>query len=60
MGCAGHEPGLDLRFGIVGMAFSLVAQIVVTLMTPEPDAETQAMVDEVRIPSGRSILDQSH
>ena len=53
--------GLDhLRFGIVGMACSLVAMIVVTLMTPAPDEETQAMVDEVHIPKGNTILDQSH
>jgi len=53
--------GLDhLRFGIVGMAFSLIAMVVVTLRTPEPDAETQAMVDEVRMPSGRTILGDVH
>ena len=34
--------------------------IVVTLMTPEPDEETQKMVDEVRIPSGETILGQQH
>ena len=42
------------------MAFSLVSMIVVTLMTAAPDAETQAMVEEVRIPSGKTILDQAH
>ncbi|MCO6385655.1 sodium:solute symporter family protein [Aliihoeflea sp. 40Bstr573] len=47
----------DLRFGIIGMAFSLVAMVVVTLMTPEPDAEIQRMVDETRIPTGMPILD---
>jgi cation/acetate symporter len=53
--------GLDhLRFGIVGMAVSLVAMVAVTLMTPEPDAETQAMVDEVRVPTGPAILSQTH
>jgi cation/acetate symporter len=49
-----------LRFGIVGMAASLVAMVVVTLMTAEPDAETQAMVDEVRVPTGDTILAQAH
>lgn len=49
--------GLDhLRFGIVGATASLVAMVVVTLMTKAPDAETQAMVDEVRIPKGETIL----
>ncbi len=47
----------DLRFGIIGMAFSLVAMVAVTLMTPEPDAEIQRMVDETRIPTGKPILD---
>ncbi len=49
-----------LRFGIVGMACSLVAMVVVTLMTAEPDAETQAMVDEIRNPSGKTVIDEAH
>ncbi|MEM9360700.1 MAG: sodium:solute symporter family protein [Pseudomonadota bacterium] len=53
--------GLDgLRFGIIGMPVSLVAMVVVSLMTEAPDQETQEMVDRVRIPSGETILDQSH
>ena len=53
--------GLDgLRFGMIGMPVSLIAMVVVSLMTPEPDAETQAMVDETRIPSGKAILSSSH
>ena len=53
--------GIDhLRFAIIGMPVSLVAMIVVSLMTPEPDAETQAMVDEVRVPSGKTILGAAH
>jgi cation/acetate symporter len=53
--------GIDhLRFAIIGMPVSLVAQVVVTLMTPEPDAETQRMVDEVRVPTGGTILAQTH
>jgi cation/acetate symporter len=46
----------DLRFGIVGITASLIAMVVVTLLTPAPDAETQRMVDEVRIPKGKTIL----
>ena len=34
--------------------------IVVSLMTQEPDKATQKMVDEVRIPSGKSILGSKH
>jgi len=59
----GGEPwlGIDhLRFAIIGMPISLVAMVVVSLMTPEPDAETQAMVDEVRVPSGKAILGAAH
>ncbi|WP_299622944.1 sodium:solute symporter family protein [Pelagibius sp.] len=53
--------GIDhLRFGMIGMPVSLIAMVVVSLMTPAPDAETQAMVDEVRIPSGETILDAKH
>jgi len=60
---AGMTPwiGLDhLRFGIVGASASLVSMVVVSLMTREPDAETQAMVDEIRIPKGETILSASH
>ncbi|MVA97525.1 cation acetate symporter [Nitratireductor sp. CAU 1489] len=53
--------GLDhLRFGIVGMATSLVAMVVVTLLTPAPDEETQRMVDETRVPTGPAILAAKH
>ena len=53
--------GLDhLRFGIVGMAVSLVAMVVVTQMTKEPDEETQQMVDDMRIPKGASVLSSDH
>jgi cation/acetate symporter len=53
--------GIDhLRFGIIGASASLIAMVVVTLLTPEPDAETQAMVDEIRVPRGNTILSASH
>ena len=55
----GGEPwiGLDhLRFGIIGMAVSLVAMVVVTRMTEEPDEETQKMVDDMRVPKGATVL----
>jgi len=50
----------DLRFGIVGATASLIAMVAVTLMTEAPDKETQDMVDEVRIPRGKTILGSSH
>jgi cation/acetate symporter len=46
----------DLRFGIVGITASLIAMVAVTLMFPAPDQETQDMIDELRIPSGKTIL----
>ena len=50
--------GLDnLRFGIVGMAASLVAMVAVTLMTRAPSPEMQAMVDETRDPTGNTIIE---
>ena len=59
----GMEPwiGIDhLRFGIIGMPVSLIAMVVVSLMTAAPDKETQDMVDETRIPKGASVLASSH
>jgi len=46
----------DLRFGIVGITASLIAMVAVTYMFPAPDQETQDMIDELRIPSGKTIL----
>ena len=57
---AGMTPwlGIDgLRFGIIGMPVSLILMVVVSLMTEAPDAETQKMVDEIRIPSGKVVSD---
>ena len=59
----GNAPwfGIDhLRFGIIGMLVSFIAMVVVTLMTAEPDAETQAMVDEIRVPRGKTVLGSTH
>ena len=50
----------QLTFGIVGSLVSLVLMVVVSLMTKAPDNATQKMVDEVRIPSGRTVLGKSH
>ena len=38
-------------FGAVGMVISFIVSIVVTLVTPAPPAEVQAMVEEIRLPS---------
>ena len=50
----------QLTFGIFGSAVSLVSMVVVSLITSAPDAATQKMVDEVRVPSGKSILGKQH
>ena len=53
--------GIDhLRFGIIGASVSLIAMVVVSLLTEEPDAETQAMVDATRDPSGEEVLSATH
>ena len=60
---AGMAPwwGIDhLRFGIIGAGASLIAMVAVTLMTAEPDKETQAMVDSIRIPKGDTYLSATH
>ena len=49
--------GIDhLRFGLIGAPVCLIAMVVVSLSSRAPDAKTQAMVDEVRIPSGKTVL----
>ncbi len=53
--------GIDhLRFGIIGASVCLVVMVVVSLMTKAPDSATQRMVDDVRVPSGRTILGKQH
>ena len=53
--------GIDhLRFGIIGASVCLIVMVVVSLMTPEPDSATQKMVDELRVPSGKTILGKQH
>jgi cation/acetate symporter len=50
--------GLDnLRFGIIGLAVSLVSMVVVTLLTREPSPEMKAMFDETRDPTGPTIIE---
>jgi cation/acetate symporter len=50
--------GIDgLRFGMIGMPVSLILMVVVSLATEAPDEETMKMVDEIRIPKGKAVLD---
>ena len=50
----------DIRFGIIGMPLSLIAMVIVSLLTPAPSKEVQDMVDEVRVPSGGTVLGEVH
>ena len=50
----------QLTFGIVGSLVSLVSMIVVSLITKALDSATQKMVDEVRVPSGKTVLGKQH
>jgi cation/acetate symporter len=59
-GGAGFWGITQLTFGIIGSLVSLVSMVVVSLLTAAPDAKTQAMVDELRIPSGKAILGKQH
>ncbi len=59
-GGAGFWGVTQLTFGIVGSVVSLVSMVVVSLMTKAPDKATQKMIDEVRIPSGRTVLGKQH
>ena len=59
----GNAPwlGIDhLRFGMIGAPVCLIVMVDVSLMTKAPDAATQRMVEETRIPSGRTILGKQH
>ena len=56
---AGGTPvmGIDhLRFGMVGMPVSLILMVVVSLATKAPKAEVQRMIDNIRIPSGKTVV----
>ena len=58
-----NEPflGIDhLRFGMIGAPICLVTMVAVSLMTKAPDAATQKMVDDCRVPTGKAVLGKQH
>ena len=55
-GGAGFFGITQLTFGIFGSTVSLVAMVVVSLMTSAPNAATQRMVDECRVPAGKTVI----
>jgi cation/acetate symporter len=51
--------GIDnLRFGIIGASVSLIAMVVVSLLTKPESEAIQQMVDDARIPSGKTVMTQ--
>lgn len=42
-------------FGTVGMIFNFIVAFVVSSMTPEPPAEIQQVVEDIRIPRGAGV-----
>jgi len=50
----------QLTFGLVGATVSLVSMVLVSLATKEPGAAIQKLVDDTRIPSGKSVLGRQH
>ena len=59
-GGAGFWGITQATFGIVGALVSFVSMVVVSLLTAAPDKATQDMIDELRIPSGKTILGKQH
>ena len=50
---------IDYILGIIMWTLvGRVAMIVVSLMTPAPNASTQKMVDEARVPAGSQVISQ--
>jgi len=45
---------------MIGAPVCLVTMVVVSLMTKEPDAATQKMVDDCRVPTGKAVLGKQH
>jgi cation/acetate symporter len=41
---------------MIGAPICLVVMVVVSLMTKEPDKATQEMIDETRIPTGKTVI----
>lgn len=52
-------PGLgELSAGLIGVAAAFVAAIGVSLLTPAPDRQTKAFVDDIRMPRGQSFMER--
>ena len=48
----------NINCGLLGMPLGFLVMIVVSLMTREPSKEMQALIDEIRKPRGRTVLEE--
>jgi cation/acetate symporter len=48
----------NINCGLLGLPVGFLVIYVVSLMTPEPSKEMQALVDEIRKPRGRTVLEE--
>ncbi len=48
----------NINCGLLGMPLGFLVMWIVSRMGPEPSAEMQAMVDEIRKPRGRTVLEE--
>jgi cation/acetate symporter len=48
----------NINCGLLGLPLGFAVMIVVSLFTPAPSKEIQALVDEIRKPRGRTVLQQ--
>jgi cation/acetate symporter len=48
----------NINCGLLGMPLGFLVMIVVSLFTKEPSREMQALIDEIRKPRGRTVLEE--
>ena len=48
----------NINCGLLGMPLGFLVIWVVSLLTKEPSAEMQALVDEIRKPRGNTVLEE--
>jgi cation/acetate symporter len=50
----------NINCGLLGMPLGFLVMIVVSLMDKEPSKEMQALIDEIRKPRGRTVLEEKN
>jgi len=50
----------NINCGLLGMPFGFLVIYVVSLMTKAPSMEIQALIDEIRKPRGRTVLEEKN